>query len=124
MPKVTVFFTLDSTIEKQQFCGVGIWKDNTLLFQDKQKQYHRVEIQSQCIRYTKRGASKLDFSFEENHHHMGYYTIADIKMVFDVITTRLRIDEGLIEVIYQLKQEDKVVNDVSLKIEFSQVKEG
>lgn len=123
MKEISIDFAIQSIDSNQEFTVEGVFDNNSISFIDPSKDSNTLTLYQDMIDYEKSGASILHFTFDKNTSTMGTYEVYNHQFEFTVVTTKLVIENQYIEIIYQLLQEEELVNETSLTLSYEFTKE-
>lgn len=102
----------------------GILKNNAITFIDNHNQRHSVRWDNEKVYYQRTGENALEFVFEMNRIHPGYYHILTQVIVLNVKTRYILQTNKMIEVIYDIEQDNEVINTSHLKLSYIIIEEA
>lgn len=122
MKKINVVFEITSLDSRLKFEALGELKNDRIKFQDEEGNLNYIVLHSETLEYYKKGTVDMKYKFDLDKVTKGYYTIANNKFEFEIVTHEMTIDDENIYIKYDLYQSNDLVNQTELRIDY-QVKE-
>jgi len=123
MSKIAIDFMIKSIDSKQEFSTVGQIEENTITFIDPSKDLNNITLFNDEVVYQKSGSSNLHFVFHKHQPTKGTYQTFNYTFEFTVHVTDFEVEERIINIAYQLYQEEELVNEASLYLYYEFAKE-
>ena len=118
MSKIEVSFLIKSMDSTVNFKTIGEYKNNRIKFNDPDKNNNYVILHRDTIEYYKKGNVDMRYEFKLNTKTKGSYTVYGNNFIFDIVTDEIIVEDNLVMIKYRLLQEDELVNDTILKINY------
>ena len=123
MKKIKIHFTITSSEANNQFTTDGEFKNNRMKFVDNEENLNYIVFKKDALEYYKRGNIEMKYNFRLGHKTTGEYKTSGVQFSFSILTKRLVVTDNLIEIEYDLYQDDEVVNKTKIHIEYDFCKE-
>ena len=123
MEKVVIDFTMSSLDSNIKFNSIGELKNQRLIFFDDESNKHYILFEKETIEYYKKGSMDMKFSFNIDCKTTGSYKTNGIEFTFDILTTKLENTSNELVIEYTLFQENEVINENKLIIQYVVTKE-
>jgi len=121
--RISIDFRLASLDSSTTFKVCGERVNNTVKFTDNDNNIHIIISDGKTIKYQKKGESIMNFIFELNCKTEGIYKIGNTEFLFDIDTIELISNKNRLEIEYMLYQDNELVNESKLRINYISMKE-
>lgn len=119
MRKIDVYFNITSLDSNQEFNVVGEYKNKRIKFIDPDKNTNYIILKdTDFIEYYKKGNVDMKFLFKTNKLTKGLYTVFTNSFDFDILTDVIEISESSVHIKYRLVQNEEVINETVLNVEY------
>lgn len=122
MEKINVKVDITSLDSELHFQTIGELKNGRIKFVDRDNDTNYIILHSKTIEYYKKGNIDMKYKFDLDNVTKGYYSILHNKFEFDIVTHIIELDDEYIYIKYDLYQQNELVNQTELKVDY-QVKE-
>lgn len=123
MKKIRIKFQIKSLDTDNSFVTNGELKNNRIIFTDNEENTNYIIFHNSFIEYHKKGKVDMKYKFEQNSTTKGYYSLEGYKLEFDIMTEFVLIQEGFVDIKYDLYQSNDLVNKTEIIIEYTFLKE-
>lgn len=123
MRKIHIFFHMKSTDTDVSFEVNGEYKNNRIKFIDPDENTNYIIFHKGNIEYYKKGEMDMKFKFSIDDETVGIYKILGNEFRFRIDTKHLVKDEGHLQIEYHLYQQEDLVNEQVLSIDYDFLEE-
>lgn len=123
MEQIHVDFRIDSSEASQSFQTTGTYDNNQLIFHDPTNHTHTITLYSNHIVYQKVGDTTLFLTLNMDAITEAHYEAMQQTFHFQVHTKDIIVMEQLIDVVYELYQENQCVNQTHFTLHYQPMKE-
>lgn len=118
MASIHIDCDIRSSNSKLVFQTIGTLNNHVMTFQDPSQDTHILTMKDNTVIYEKTGASKMTFHFDTSRVTSGTYQVLGQTLIFDIKTTKLHHEPGIIRLQYDLIQDNEPVGQTSLAIDY------
>lgn len=123
MCKITINFRIQSLDTNNHFICVGELKNNRIKFIDNENNTNYIIYHQDSIEYRKIGTIDMKYKFNLREKTQGYYALNGYKLHFDIRTEQILETDSLLNIKYDLYQNDDLVNKTEILLEYTFLKE-
>ena len=123
MRKLCISFHMKSVDTEVSFEVNGEFKNNRIKFIDPEESINYIIFHKNTIEYYKKGEMDMKYKFSLTENTIGIYKILGNEFKFKINTTHLTNEDGHLQINYQLYQQEDLVNEQVLMIEYNFLEE-
>ncbi len=123
MKKLNISFKITSLDSSVEYNVLGEYKNKRIKFIDPEQNTNYIIFHNDTIEYYKKGNVDMKYIFSENLKTKGLYSVSGNKFVFEIETKELFKSSNNLYIKYFLYQDEELINETELTIEYLILKE-
>jgi uncharacterized beta-barrel protein YwiB (DUF1934 family) len=116
--KIKIKLQITSQDSSLHINTLGELKNNRIKFMDDEQSTHYLVLKPNVIEYYKKGEMDMKYVFDPNAITNGYYKVMNQDFTFTIKTTKFIHIKGLIDIEYALFQNNELVNQTSILLDY------